>query len=191
MRTVFTNLYLRKEESEVTQSCPTLCNPVDCSLPGSSVHGIFQVRILEWVAISFSRGSSQPRDRTQVLGRLFIVWATRETLYICIYGHGSYPLSSISNWTFLSPQVTAIHWNKNTTTRKKLMLLPFTHLHDGRPCVWIPIQISMWAFHTLSEICFGHLRARSLLLDWYTSNQLFMQILPCPLAEPPGVTPQD
>ena len=46
----------------VAQSCPTLCSPMDCSLPGSSVHGIHQVRILEWVAISFSRGSSQPRD---------------------------------------------------------------------------------------------------------------------------------
>ena len=42
------------------------CDPVDCSLPVSSVHGIFQARILEWVAISFSRGSSQPRDRTHV-----------------------------------------------------------------------------------------------------------------------------
>ena len=49
-------------ESEVAQSCPTLYNPMDCSLPGSSVHGIFQARILEWVAISFSRRSSQPRD---------------------------------------------------------------------------------------------------------------------------------
>ena len=77
------------------------------------------------------------------------------------------------------------------TTRKKLRLLPFTHLNDGRPCVWIPIRISMWAFHTLSEICFGHLRARSLLLDWYTSNQLVMQTLLCPLAEPPWVIPQD
>ena len=46
--------------SEVTQSCLTLCDPVDCSPPGSSVHGILQARILEWVAISFSRGSSQP-----------------------------------------------------------------------------------------------------------------------------------
>ena len=43
-----------------------LCDPVDCSPPGSSIHGIPQARILEWVAISFSRGSSQPRDRTQV-----------------------------------------------------------------------------------------------------------------------------
>ena len=46
------------------QSCPTLCDPMDSSPPGSSVHGILQARILEWVAISFSRGSSQPRDGT-------------------------------------------------------------------------------------------------------------------------------
>ena len=49
-------------ESEVPQSCLSLCDPIDCSLPGSSIHGIFQVRILEWVAIAFSRRSSQPRD---------------------------------------------------------------------------------------------------------------------------------
>ena len=52
--------------SSVTQSCPTLCDPMDCSLPGSSVQGISQARILEWVAISSSRGSSQPRDQIQV-----------------------------------------------------------------------------------------------------------------------------
>ena len=60
----------------VFQSCLTLCDPVDYSLPGSSVHGILQARILEWVAISFSRGSSQPRNQTQVsciVGRFFIV----------------------------------------------------------------------------------------------------------------------
>ena len=55
-----------ESESEVAQSCLTLCNPMDCSLPGSSVHGIFQAVVLEWIAISFSRGSSQPRARTQV-----------------------------------------------------------------------------------------------------------------------------
>ena len=57
-----------------------LCNPMDCNLPGSSVHGIFQARVLEWVAISFSR-RSRPRDQTQVsriVGRCFIIWATRE-----------------------------------------------------------------------------------------------------------------
>ena len=47
--------------SEVAQSCLTLCDPMDSSLPGSAVHGIFQARILEWAAISFSKGSSQPR----------------------------------------------------------------------------------------------------------------------------------
>ena len=52
--------------SQVAQSCPTLCSPMDCSLPGSSVHGICQARVLEWIAISFSRGSSQPRDQTRV-----------------------------------------------------------------------------------------------------------------------------
>ena len=51
---------------EVAQSCPTLCDPMDCSLPGSSIHGIFQARVLQWVAMSFSRRSSQPRDRTRV-----------------------------------------------------------------------------------------------------------------------------
>ena len=72
---------LLKSESEAVQSCPTLCNPMDCSPPGFSVHGIFQARILEWVASSFSKGSSWPRDRTQVsriAGRRFNLWATIE-----------------------------------------------------------------------------------------------------------------
>ena len=53
----------KKMKVLVSQSCPTLCDPMDCSPPGSSVHGILQARILEWVAIPFSRGSSQPRDQ--------------------------------------------------------------------------------------------------------------------------------
>ena len=55
-----------ESESEVAQLCPTLCDPMDYNPQGSSIHGIFQARILEWVAISFSRESSQPRDRFQV-----------------------------------------------------------------------------------------------------------------------------
>ena len=64
----------------VTQLCPTLCDPMDCSPPCSSVHGILQARMLEWVAIRFSRGSSQPRDGTWVswIMRFFTIWATRE-----------------------------------------------------------------------------------------------------------------
>ena len=69
----------------ITKSWLTLCDPMDCSMPGSSVHGISQARILEWVAISFCRGSSWPKDGTQVsciAGRLFTVWTTREILFL-------------------------------------------------------------------------------------------------------------
>ena len=79
---------LRKKERKKVKSltlwkwkCLTLCDPMDGSPPGSSVHGILQARLLEWVAISFPRGSSWPRDRTQVshiAGRRFNLWATRE-----------------------------------------------------------------------------------------------------------------
>ena len=80
-----------ESESEVTQSCPTLCNPMDCSPPGSSVHEILQARVLEWVAISSSRGSSQPRDGTQVscdscIGRwiLYHCATWKAHLYVCV-----------------------------------------------------------------------------------------------------------
>ena len=72
---------------EVAQSCPTLCDLVDCSLPGSSVHGIFQARVLEWAATSFSRRSSPPRDRTRVsriVGRRFTVWAALSRWHLCV-----------------------------------------------------------------------------------------------------------
>ena len=67
----------------VTQSCPALCDPMNCSLPDSTVLGILQARLLEWVTIPFSRGSSQPRDQTQVsyfAGGLFTDWTTKEAL---------------------------------------------------------------------------------------------------------------
>ena len=92
------------KESEVTQSCPTLSNPMDCSLPGSSVHGIIQARVLEWVATSYSRGSSPPRDWTQVslvshiAVRRFTVWATREA-------HKTDKWCQLDNW-----QVCCVNW---------------------------------------------------------------------------------
>ena len=67
--------------NDLAQLCPTLGDPMDSGLPGSAVHGIFQARILEWAAISFSRGSSQPRDRTRVsriVGRCFTTCTTKE-----------------------------------------------------------------------------------------------------------------
>ena len=65
----------------VAQSCPTLCDPMDCSPRGSSVHGILQARTLEWVAMPFSSGSLWPRDWTwvsRIVGQFFTIWATRE-----------------------------------------------------------------------------------------------------------------
>ena len=92
-----------ESESEVAQSYPTLCDPVDCSPPGSSICGILQARILEWVAISFSSGSSQPRDQTQVCrqtfyplthqGRILIPWPGIETLTLAV------KVQSPNNWT--------------------------------------------------------------------------------------------
>ena len=70
------------------QSCPTLCDTMDCNLPGSSIYGILQARLLEWVAMTFSRGSSQPRDQTWVscgscIGRQILFhWTTREALLL-------------------------------------------------------------------------------------------------------------
>ena len=66
----------KKSKVLVAQSCPILCNPMNCSPLGSSAHGIHQVRIMEWVAIPFSRGSSQTRDGTRVFhtaGRFFTI----------------------------------------------------------------------------------------------------------------------
>ena len=78
-RKVMTNL----KWSEVAQSCPTLCDPMDCGPLGSSIPRILQARILEWVTIPFSRGSSQPKDWTQVsfiTGKFFTIWTTKEII---------------------------------------------------------------------------------------------------------------
>ena len=90
----------------VAQSCPTLCNPMHCSPPGSSVHETFQARILQWVAMSFSRGSSQHKDWTQVScteGRFFTNWAIKS---LCIK-------------IILIPVITAIFILNSPATGKK------------------------------------------------------------------------
>ena len=73
----------KERRDEVTQSCPTLCNSVDCRPPSYPVHGILQARILQWIVISFFRGSSQPKDRTQIsyiASKFFTIWPTKEDL---------------------------------------------------------------------------------------------------------------
>ena len=85
---------LSESGSEVAPSCLTLCDPMGCSLPRSTVHGLFQARVLEWAALSFSRGSSRPRDRTQVsrtAGRRFTVWASRGLLVLSVYQQLTHP----------------------------------------------------------------------------------------------------
>ena len=97
----------------VTQSCPTLCDPMDCSPSGSSVHGILQARILEWIGIPFSRGSSQPRDRTQVsciAGRFFTVWATGKT------NQGSNPTPLHWKHRVLNTRLSGKSWHWSSLT---------------------------------------------------------------------------
>ena len=109
----------------VTKSCLTLCDPMDCSPPGSSVHEISQARMLEWVAIPSSRGSSQPRDRIHIScigGRVLCSWASREApLPIYLAAHGlSCGMRDLIPWPGIEPRSPVLgmwrlsHW----TTRE-------------------------------------------------------------------------
>ena len=89
---------------------------MDCSLPGSFVHGIFQAIVLEWIAISFSRLSSRPRDRTQVfriVDRRFTVWATREVLMEYYSTIKSKEIIDALIWTNL--ESIMLEWKKSVT----------------------------------------------------------------------------
>ena len=116
---------LKESESEVAQSCPTLCDPMGCSPPGSSVHGISQARILEWAAIFFSRGSFRPRDRTIVF---FIVrWilyhgATREALI-------NYTLQCKINF-FKNPRIK-IYRILEVAFKKSILKQKFLQIHKA------------------------------------------------------------
>ena len=76
-----------KGESEVAQSCPTLSDPMDCSLPGSSVHGVFQARVLEWGAIAFSRATREAPLKPSLLLQMakFHIFMTEECIYVYLY----------------------------------------------------------------------------------------------------------
>ena len=89
----------------VSQLCPILCDPMDCSLPGSSVHGVLHARILEWVAMPSSRGSPQLGDQTWVscnAGWLFTVWTTREARYACMLSRFSHVWLFVTLWTIVA-----------------------------------------------------------------------------------------
>ena len=135
-----------KSEIEVTRSCLTLRDPIDCSLPGSSVHGILQARILEWVAISFSRGSSWPRNRSQVsciTGRFFTNWLTR------VQGKPYRSVRLISTWTSLLPLLIMLYNISQLTSVLRFLIFAAKSLQScptlcdpidgsppGSPCPW-------------------------------------------------------
>ena len=99
----------------VTQSCLTPCNPMDCSPSGSSVPEISQTRILEWVAIFSSRGSSQPRDQTQVsciAGRFFTIWAITEAPYFAFNSYLDIFYLISLNSSLISPNISYMEYTK-------------------------------------------------------------------------------
>ena len=130
----------------VTKSCPTLCNPTDCSSLGSSVRGILQARILEWAAISFSRGSSQPRDRTCVscIGRWILYhWDTREAPHGHSLPHYQHPPTKVEYLL----QLMSLHW----------YIIPFTHnaVHSMGLDKCLNIYLSFW-YYTENFHCLKH-----------------------------------
>ena len=137
---------------------------MDCSLPGSSVHGIFQARVLEWVAISFSRGSSQHRDQTQVsgiVGRCFTIWATREvTRMYLVYG--------------LKLSYSLVSWTPN--------LLRFSEFSD--PPFYFPgwflflCSVLQWGLHSFFFLFLIFLLPWVLLPDPTTSLTPYKQMSP-------------
>ena len=105
-----------KSESEVAQSCLTLCDPIDCSLPGSSVHGIFQARVLEWGAIAFCIATYQVTSNNMVLSCMFQYFITQQIHIKCLLTarHCSAILRTAKNRV-----------NKNTSILELLVLVTF------------------------------------------------------------------
>ena len=128
------------------QLCPTLCNPMDCNQPGSSVHGIFQTRILEWVAVSSFRLSSPPRDLTYVP---CISWIDRQVLYhwttweaIYIFGFGIFQTEGSPRFS-LSPPTAAVTWGwarnfSHLLARLSFMCIPNSGFPKVNVKVWRP-----------------------------------------------------
>ena len=150
-------------EVKVTQSCPTLWNPMDYR-----VHGILQARILEWVAIPFSRGSSPPRDRTQVsqiAGRVFTSWDTREAQELI---DPKILLQTLANINMVKEK-EKVFWEENIWKRR---ILSSFHL---RGCdVWavqpgssFPIEfVHLWTFQgddCVQRAVLGHHKHNDLL----------------------------
>ena len=131
----------------VTQLCPTLCDPMDGSPPDSSVHGIFQARILEWVAISFSRRSSQPRDQTWSLSlqadSLRTKWRGKPfTLMMSLYLN-SHPYTLLSKIPLITSKLSTSMGETAPLTVEQVKLLESSVLH------WTQIWKRPWCWERL------------------------------------------
>ena len=136
------------------QLCLTLCDPMDCSPLGSSVYGILQARILEWVAVPFSRGSSWPSDRSWVsciTGRFFTIWATekshRKTFIPCnnIRTHAWCSVLSVVNMLRLLSN-TLSKWMFGCASRSHWFLVTCQcpHTQESSGCLLSLAEESMW-----------------------------------------------
>ena len=158
---------------EVAQSCPTLCDPMDYSISGSSVHGIFQARVLEWIAIAFSRGSSWPRNRTRVsriAGRRFTLWAAvytshnNEQYLCCNFKHQKGPPASsfiqhVSQlflvqslscvWLFVSPWIAAHQASLSFTISLSLLIHSHWLWFAAIDCWFTAIELVMLSNHLI------------------------------------------
>ena len=152
----------------IAQLCLTLCNPIDFSPPGSSVHRVLQARILEWAAMPFSRWSSRPRNQTWVshmAGSFFTIWATRKAI-----------TEIYTNWRTIPhppllpvPDITAFMWLIILTIMQYLLFsdwllllnwkyslyilgirsLPTTWFASISPVLWVVFSLSWWCPLTL------------------------------------------
>jgi len=156
-----------KVEVLLTQSCLTLCNSMDCSLPASSAHGILQTRMLEWVAIPFSRKSSQPRNPTQVscnAGRFFSVWVTREApkevvvpnimQLFCCCCLVAQPCPTLCDCVNCSPPGFPVHG-----------------IHQARILEWVDLSFSRGSSLFRDQICIACL-GRQILYLWATRHSI-------------------
>ena len=113
----------------IDQLCPTLWGSMDCSSPGSSVHGILRARILEWVAIPFSRGSSWPRDQTWV----FCI----ANIFFTIWAHQESPIKGLGHCIF--------NWQKKKLAREKKKLICMD-MHESTQMKWLIKQLRLGAY---------------------------------------------
>ena len=154
--------------TESLQLCPTLCDPIDCNPPDSSVHGILQARILEWVAISYSRGSSRPRDQTQIS---YISCIGSQVLYHYCYLASPF-LSMLTTLVISSVLISLLYMpSHNFTTCKFCISISHFYLK-----LWTFTIEAYWIcsfrFLDSSDLLFSKLNFKSSTKDFSTCSLL-------------------